>query len=139
VLRGRGDRVNRIAVLIQGGAWPEQGRIDVRRTGKRDGRNCPSRGRGCTNAALRRRAEAGWNRHSGRAGSGRRAKGGARAGQAGKFCRTAEPRETRIQVLAFLGKRLHAAVVTIRSDALHVISFRRANRKEVKWYEQERG
>ena len=47
--------------------------------------------------------------------------------------------ETRIQVLAFLGKRLHAAVVTIRSDALHVISFRRANRKEVKWYEQERG
>jgi uncharacterized protein len=47
--------------------------------------------------------------------------------------------ETRIQVLAFLGKRLHAAVVTIRGDALHVISFRRANRKEVKWYEQERG
>ena len=47
--------------------------------------------------------------------------------------------ETRIQVLAFLGNRLHAAVVTVRSDALHVISFRKANRKEVKWYEQERG
>jgi uncharacterized DUF497 family protein len=47
--------------------------------------------------------------------------------------------ETRIQVLAFLGKRLHAAVITIRGDALHVISFRKANRKEVKWYEQERG
>jgi uncharacterized DUF497 family protein len=47
--------------------------------------------------------------------------------------------ETRIQVLAFLGNRLHAAVVTVRSDALHVISFRKANRKEVKWYERERG
>ena len=47
--------------------------------------------------------------------------------------------ETRIQVLAFLGKRLHAAVITVRGDALHVISFRKANRKEVKWYEQERG
>lgn len=47
--------------------------------------------------------------------------------------------ETRIQVLAFLGERLHAAVVTIRDDALHVISFRKANWKEVKWYEQEKG
>ena len=47
--------------------------------------------------------------------------------------------ETRIQVLAFLGNRLHAAVITIRGDALHVISFRKANRKEVKWYERERG
>jgi uncharacterized protein len=47
--------------------------------------------------------------------------------------------ETRIQVLAFLGKRLHAAVITVRGDALQVISFRKANRKEVKWYEQERG
>jgi uncharacterized DUF497 family protein len=42
-------------------------------------------------------------------------------------------------VLAFLGNRLHAAVITIRGDALHVISFRKANRKELKWYEQERG
>lgn len=47
--------------------------------------------------------------------------------------------ETRIQVLAFLGQRLHAAVVTFRGDVLHAISFRKANRKEVKWYEQERG
>jgi uncharacterized DUF497 family protein len=38
--------------------------------------------------------------------------------------------ETRIQVLAFLGNRLHAAVITIRGEALHVISFRKANRKE---------
>jgi uncharacterized DUF497 family protein len=42
--------------------------------------------------------------------------------------------QTRIQVLAFLGNRLHAAVITIRGEALHVISFRKANRKEVKWY-----
>lgn len=40
--------------------------------------------------------------------------------------------EERIQVLAFLGRRLHAAVVTVRGDALHVISFRKANRKEVR-------
>ncbi len=46
--------------------------------------------------------------------------------------------ETRLQVLAFLGQRLHAAVITVRGDALHVISFRKASRKEVKWYEQER-
>ena len=42
-------------------------------------------------------------------------------------------------MLAFLGRRLHAAVVTVRGNALHVISFRKANRKEVRWYEQERG
>jgi uncharacterized DUF497 family protein len=47
--------------------------------------------------------------------------------------------EMRLRVLAFLGARLHVAVVTVRGDALHVISFRKANRKEVKWYEQERG
>lgn len=47
--------------------------------------------------------------------------------------------ETRIQVLAFLAGRLHAAVVTTRGDALHVISFRKASWKEVRWYGQERG
>lgn len=47
--------------------------------------------------------------------------------------------ETRIQVLAYLGERLHAAVITMRGDAVHVISFRKASRKEVRWYEQERG
>jgi uncharacterized DUF497 family protein len=47
--------------------------------------------------------------------------------------------ETRVRLLARLGQRLHAAVITIRGDAVHVISFRKANRKEVEWYEQEKG
>jgi uncharacterized protein len=47
--------------------------------------------------------------------------------------------ERRLRVLAFLGKRLHAAVITMRGDAVHVISFRKANEKEVKRYEKEKG
>jgi uncharacterized DUF497 family protein len=47
--------------------------------------------------------------------------------------------EIRVRVLARLGDRLHVAVMTMRGDAVHVISFRKANRKEVAWYEQERG
>jgi uncharacterized DUF497 family protein len=47
--------------------------------------------------------------------------------------------ETRVRVLAFLGQRLHVAVITARGDALHVISFRKANRKKVEWHEQEKG
>ena len=47
--------------------------------------------------------------------------------------------ETRLRVLAYLGRRLHVAVITMRGDAVHVISFRKANRKEVRWYEQENG
>jgi hypothetical protein len=42
------------------------------------------------------------------------------------------------RVLAMLNGRLHAAVVTYRDGATHVISFRKANRKEVKRYEQEK-
>jgi uncharacterized DUF497 family protein len=47
--------------------------------------------------------------------------------------------ERRLQVMAYLDNRLHVAVVTLRGDAIHVISFRKANRKEVKFYEQEKG
>ncbi len=47
--------------------------------------------------------------------------------------------ERRVRVLARLGQRLHVAVITMRDDAMHVISFRKANRKEVEWYEQEQG
>ena len=47
--------------------------------------------------------------------------------------------ETRVRVLALLRRRLHVAVITARGDALHVISFRKANSKEVEWYEQEKG
>ncbi len=46
--------------------------------------------------------------------------------------------EQRLQVLALLDFRLHAVVVTYRGDAVHVISFRKANRKEVRYYVEER-
>jgi uncharacterized DUF497 family protein len=46
--------------------------------------------------------------------------------------------ERRMRVLAFLGVRLHVAVVTYRGDATHVISFRKANKKESRWYDRER-
>ena len=39
--------------------------------------------------------------------------------------------EKRLQVLGFIGVRLHMAVVTFRRDAVHVISLRKANEKEV--------
>ena len=43
--------------------------------------------------------------------------------------------ETRLRVAARLEGRLHVAVVTVRGDALHVISFRKANRREVKHHD----
>jgi uncharacterized protein len=47
--------------------------------------------------------------------------------------------ERRLRVLGRLDGRLHVAVITRRGDAIHIISFRKANRKEVKWYGQEKG
>jgi uncharacterized DUF497 family protein len=47
--------------------------------------------------------------------------------------------ERRLRVLAFLDDRLHAAVITMRGDAMHVISFRKANVKEVRRYEKQKG
>ena len=47
--------------------------------------------------------------------------------------------ERRVRVLALLDQRLHFAIVTLRADATHVISLRKANRTEVKWYEQATG
>lgn len=44
--------------------------------------------------------------------------------------------ETRIRVFALLDGRLHIAVVTPRGENLRVISFRKANRKEERLYEQ---
>ena len=44
--------------------------------------------------------------------------------------------ETRLRVLALLHGRLHAVVVTPREQGLRVISFRKANRKEERLYEQ---
>ncbi|WP_428484418.1 BrnT family toxin [Rhodopila sp.] len=46
--------------------------------------------------------------------------------------------ERRMRVMGFLGARLHMAVVTYRNDAVHVISLRRANEKEVRWYDEAR-
>ncbi len=42
--------------------------------------------------------------------------------------------EPRLRVMARLDGRLHAAVVTPRGEDLRVISFRRANRREVRRY-----
>jgi uncharacterized DUF497 family protein len=44
--------------------------------------------------------------------------------------------ERRLQVYGLIGHRLHVAVITRRADAVHVISFRKANSKEVTWYGQ---
>lgn len=46
--------------------------------------------------------------------------------------------ERRLRALAMLGARLHVAVVTRRGAALHVISFRKANRREVRLYGESR-
>lgn len=45
--------------------------------------------------------------------------------------------ETRIRTLGFLDGRLHALVFTETSKGIRVISFRKANKREVKTYEQE--
>ena len=42
--------------------------------------------------------------------------------------------EPRLLVMARLDGRLHAAVVTPRGEDLHIISFRKANRREVRRY-----
>jgi uncharacterized DUF497 family protein len=44
--------------------------------------------------------------------------------------------ETRIRALGFIGNRLHALVFTMRGPTLRVISLRKANRTEVKRYEE---
>ena len=45
--------------------------------------------------------------------------------------------EIRLQVLALLQGRLYAAVMTPRDGDLRVISFRKANRREVERYGKE--
>ena len=46
--------------------------------------------------------------------------------------------ERRVQVFGLLGRRLHMAVITLRGETVHVISLRKANSREVEWYEQEK-
>ncbi len=43
-----------------------------------------------------------------------------------------------LRVAALLRQRLHIALITMRGDAVHVISFRRANRKVVRLYGQQK-
>ncbi|MBI3546703.1 MAG: BrnT family toxin [Gammaproteobacteria bacterium] len=45
--------------------------------------------------------------------------------------------ESRFQALGFIGKRLHVLVFTPRAGQVHVISLRKANRREVKQYETQ--
>jgi uncharacterized DUF497 family protein len=47
--------------------------------------------------------------------------------------------ERRVRVFGLIKKRLHVAVFTMRGEVMHVISLRKANQKEVKRYEQEKG
>jgi uncharacterized DUF497 family protein len=45
--------------------------------------------------------------------------------------------EPRFQALGYIGERLHVLVFTPRGQALHVISLRKANLREVKRYEAQ--
>ncbi len=45
--------------------------------------------------------------------------------------------EQRFRIFGLLDERLHVAVVTKRDDAIRVISFRKANRKEELMYERQ--
>jgi uncharacterized protein len=46
--------------------------------------------------------------------------------------------ERRLRVMALPGLRLHVAVITFRGDAMHVMSFRKANSREIKRYDGEK-
>lgn len=46
--------------------------------------------------------------------------------------------ERRFRIMGTIEQRLYVAVITYREDVLHVISFRKANRREVKWYAETR-
>jgi uncharacterized DUF497 family protein len=43
--------------------------------------------------------------------------------------------ERRFQAFGLIAERLHVLVFTPRSEKTHVISLRKANKREVKWYE----
>ncbi len=45
--------------------------------------------------------------------------------------------ECRYRAMGYIGDRLHVVVFTPRGEAVHVISFRKANKREVKSYDQE--
>lgn len=43
--------------------------------------------------------------------------------------------ERRFRAFGMIGERLFAVVFTSRADAMHIISFRKANKREVKQYD----
>ena len=45
--------------------------------------------------------------------------------------------EQRVRVFGQIDERLHVAVVTMRGEHVRVISLRRANAREERWYEEE--
>jgi len=45
--------------------------------------------------------------------------------------------ETRIIALGFLGMRLHVICFTLIDGGVRIISFRKANRREVRYYEEK--
>ncbi len=45
--------------------------------------------------------------------------------------------ETRYRAMGLIGSRLHALVFTTRGEKVRVISLRKANRREVKSYEEK--
>jgi uncharacterized DUF497 family protein len=42
--------------------------------------------------------------------------------------------EQRVRVMGLIGRRVHVAIITYRDDVVHVISLRKASRKEVRLY-----
>ena len=44
--------------------------------------------------------------------------------------------ERRLRIFGLVGRRLHVAVITMRGETMHVISFRKANDREVRRYGQ---
>ena len=44
--------------------------------------------------------------------------------------------ERRVRIFGLLGRRLHVAIITMRGETMHVISFRRANEREARRYGQ---
>ena len=44
--------------------------------------------------------------------------------------------EKRMRGFGYIGNRLHVLVFTMRGETMRVISLRKANAKEVKWYEE---
>ncbi|MCE7026515.1 BrnT family toxin [Jiella avicenniae] len=47
--------------------------------------------------------------------------------------------EERVQAIGFIGQRLHVLIYTERHQRIRIISFRKANEREVRRYDRETG